>query len=232
MTVEAPSYLGPVAYRLRTGKTPGVVFLHGYRSDMEGTKAVALDAWTQEWGCSYLRFDLRGHGLSTVDQPFSTLHLSDWLDDASKVLELTEGPQVLVGSSMGGWLALLLAKRFPDKVKAIIGVAAAPDFTRRLPDRGKMGPDGVHFGDDSFASHAFLEDGNALTLLHEPLNLSCPITLLQGKEDDVVPWQLAEAIKAQCAPDQCTIYYIQDGDHRLNRPEDLQILRTCVRFAF
>ncbi len=231
MTVEAPSYLGPIAYRQRGGTSPGVVFLHGYRSDMEGTKALMLDQATREWGCSYLRFDLRGHGLSRVDQPFSALHLSDWLDDASKALQLTEGPQVLVGSSMGGWLSLLLAKRFPDRVKAIIGVAAAPDFTLRLPERGKMGPDGVHFGDDSFASHAFLEDGNLLTLLDKPLDLHCPVTLLQGKDDDVVPWPLAEEIKAQCNPGQCTVYYIQDGDHRLNRPEDLQILRTCVRFA-
>jgi pimeloyl-ACP methyl ester carboxylesterase len=232
MTTPAPSYLGPVAYRKTDGQTPGIVFLHGYRSDMEGTKALALDEWTREWNHAYLRFDVRGHGLSQVDAPFRDLHLSHWLEDACNAFDrLTEGPQILVGSSMGGWLALLLAHEFPERVKHIVGVAAAPDFTHRLPDGGTRGEDGFHFGDDSFASDAFLEDGNALTLLHAPLELACNVTLLQGKEDDVVPWELAEAIKARLKPGQCTIYYIEDGDHRLNRPEDLALLKKAAETA-
>lgn len=226
--MEAPSFAGPMAYRQRRGANPGVIFLHGYRSDMEGTKAVMLDQWTREWGQSYLRFDLRGHGLSKVDPQFHELHLSDWLQDAETALNLTTGPQVLVGSSMGGWLSLLLAKRHPHRVKAIVGVAAAPDFTLRLPDRGTKVEGGVRFGDDSFATDQFLEDGNGLALLDQPLDLDCPIFLLQGKQDDVVPWQLAEAIKDRCDPMQCMIHYIKDGDHRLNRPEDLEILKAAV----
>lgn len=231
MTTPAPSYLDHVAYRQRAGQGgTGVLFLHGYKSDMEGTKAVALDRWAQEWDAPYTRFDMRGHGLSHVDTDFNDLFLSDWLDDAARVLnELAQGPQILVGSSMGGWLALLLAKRYPDKVKHVIGVAAAPDFSKRIPEgRGTRVDGGYTFGDASFASDAFLADGDALCVLDGPLNLSCDVTLLQGRLDDVVPWQVAEAIKARCEDGQCVIHYVEDGDHRLNCDTGLGILRTSV----
>lgn len=233
MTTPAPSFLGPIAYRKREGKGPGVVFLHGYRSDMQGTKALALDEWAEHWGRAYLRFDLSGHGLSDTGLPFRDLHLSRWLNDAVQAFDaLTEGPQVLVGSSMGGWLAFLLAKQFPDRVKHIIGVSAAPDFTKRLPQRGRLADGGVYFGDDSFASDAFLTDGNQLCVLDDALDIKCNVTLLQGKEDDVVPWQTAETIRKCLKPGQCEIIYIEDGDHRLNRPEDLALLKKAAEAAF
>lgn len=233
MSAPAPSFLGPIAYRRRDGQNPGIVFLHGYRSDMEGTKAVALDAWTQEWGKAYLRFDYRGHGLSQTETPFRDLQLSDWLDDACRAFDaLTEGPQIVVGSSMGGWLMFLLAQKFPDRVKHLIGVNAAPDFTKRLPDRGVRVEGGVNFGDDSFASDAMLVDGNRLCVLDAPMNIEAKVTLLQGKEDDVVPWQTAETIKSVLKPGQCEILYVPDGDHRLNRPEDLQLLKKAAEAAF
>ena len=230
MDAPAPSFLGNIAYRKRDGKSPGIVFLHGYRSDMEGTKALALDEWTAAWGHSYLRVDLRGHGLTKTEEAFRDLHLSDWLDDAARAFdELTQGPQIVIGSSMGGWLAFLLAKKFPQRVAHIIGVNAAPDFTKRLPQRGRRVEGGVAFGDDSFASDAFLEDGNRLCVLGGAMNIEAKVTLLQGKEDDVVPWQTAEAIKNVLRPGQCAIVYVPDGDHRLNRAEDLDLLKKTVK---
>ena len=227
------SYLDHIAYHQHEGEKPGVVFLHGYRSDMEGTKAIALESWAREWGCQYTRFDVRGHGLSRVPQDFKDLHLSHWLDDASRVLhELTRGPQILVGSSMGGWLSLLLAQRFPERIKHIVGVAAAPDFTKRIEKGGIRTEGGYYFGGDSFASDAFIADGNHLCLLHKKLDVQCKVTLLQGKEDDVVPWALAQEIKNVLQPDQCEIIYIEDGDHRLNRPEDLEILKKTTQAIF
>lgn len=231
---DAPQFLDHIAYRKQDGATPGIVFLHGYRSDMFGTKAVELDKWTREWGGHYLRFDMRGHGESVVDRPFAELHLSDWFDDCQRVLtELTEGPQILVGSSMGGWMALLLARAFPERVKHIVGVACAPDFTKRIPQRGVKVEGGYRFGDDSFATDAFIEDGNRLCLLDNGMmDVHCPVTLLQGKEDDVVPWQLAESIKAHLPDGQCEIVYLEKGDHRLNCPEGLAALKKATRAAF
>lgn len=227
--MSQPSFLDHIAYQQIKGTTPGVIFLHGYRSDMEGTKAIALQDWQAEWGNQYTRFDVSGHGLSQIDQPFHELHLSHWLDDAARVLnELTTGPQILVGSSMGGWLSLLLAQNFPDRIKHIVGVAAAPDFTKRIPQRSQIVEGGYKFSDDSFATHDFINDGNEHALLHKKLDLQCNVTLLQGKEDDVVPWTLAEEIKGILQPNQCEIIYIDDGDHRLNRPEDLAILKRSV----
>lgn len=235
MTTPAPScppdYLDHIAYRRRAGQgRTGILFLHGYKSDMEGTKALALDNWAAGWNAPYTRFDMRGHGLSRISRSFEDLFLSDWLDDAARVLnELTAGPQILVGSSMGGWLALLLARRYPDKVRHVIGVAAAPDFSKRIREnRGTRVEGGFRFGDDSFASDAFLDDADALCILDAPLDVSCPVTLLQGKLDDVVPWPVAEAIKAQCAKGQCDVHYIDDGDHRLNCEAGLAYLKKSV----
>ncbi len=231
--MDTPSFLDHIAYRRHDGTGPGLIFLHGYRSDMFGTKAVALEDWAKEWGTHYVRFDMRGHGESMVDKPFSELYLSNWFEDCARVLnELTTGPQILVGSSMGGWMALLLARHFPERVRHVVGVAAAPDFTLRLPERGYVTEHGVHFGDDSFATHDFLADGNKITVLQTELDLKCNVTLLQGKEDDVVPWPLAEEIKSHLKPGQCDILYIEDGDHRLNRPDDLAVLKKAVQNAF
>lgn len=231
--MTAPSYLDRIAYRRHDGAQPGIMFLHGYRSDMEGTKALALELWSQERGHAYIRFDMRGHGESKVDEPFSELLLSQWFEDCARVLqELTKGPQIVVGSSMGGWMALLLAKRYPDRVKHMIGVAAAPDFTKRLAQTGTIAPEGVYFGGDSFASHKFIADGNQIAVLDTPMDLRCSVTLLHGKQDDVVPWQLAETIKNNLKPGQCEIVYIENGDHRLNCPEGLAALKKAVETAF
>jgi pimeloyl-ACP methyl ester carboxylesterase len=214
---------------------PGVVFLPGFRSDMQGAKALALREHCLARGRALLRFDYSGHGES--DGRFGDGTIGQWADDAIAVLDaLTEGPQVLVGSSMGGWIALLLARARPERVAALVGIAPAPDFTETLmwpafteAQRAQILSDGVihlpsQYGEPTPVTRALIEDGRRHLLLRAPIPIACPVRILQGMRDPDVPWEHALKLVDALAAEDVRLHLIKDGDHRLSRPEDLRLL--------
>ncbi len=229
-----------IAYHCSEGAAPGVVFLGGLRSDMTGTKATAPEAACTAAGRAFVRFDYFGHGRSTG--AFTDGTIGRWRDDALAVLdELTVGRQVLVGSSMGGWIMLLAALARPQRIHALVGVAAAPDFTEDLmwdryddATRRVLATDGVYreaspYDDEPTpVTMQLIDDGRKNLLLRGPIPITCPVRLLHGKADAEVPWatsiRLAEALQS---PD-VTISLAKGGDHRLSEPGDLARLMAAV----
>ncbi len=222
------------------GNKPGVVFLGGFRSDMGGTKAVFLEAWAKRTGRGFLRFDYTGHGDSSG--AFETLGIGEWAQDAvDAVSALTEGPQILVGSSMGGWISLLLAKRMPERVAGLVGIAAAPDFTEDSMWAGfddRQREQLIHDGrvelpseyDDGpyVITRHLIEDGRENLVLREPLPLGFPVRLLHGTADvDVqmsVPLRILD--HADCADLRLT--FVKDADHRFSSPDCLDLIVETV----
>lgn len=228
---------GPaLAYRHRLGAGPAIVFLPGYMSDMEGGKAQALDAWAQASGRAMLRLDYSGNGAS--EGRFEDGTLASWRDDALLLIDsLIEGPVILAGSSMGGWLALLIALARPEKVAGLVGIAAAPDFTDwgfTDADKALLATEGrivepTPYGDQPYVTTlAFWESGQALRLLGGEIAISCPVRLLQGQEDRDVPWQTALRIAQRLRSSNVQTLLIKDGDHRLSRDADIALLIRTV----
>jgi pimeloyl-ACP methyl ester carboxylesterase len=225
-----------LAYQHRAGRGPTILFLPGYMSDMAGGKASALDAWAQAQGRSMLRFDYGGCGLSGGAFEDQTLRL--WLDDALAMIDrVAQGPLVLVGSSMGGWLMLLAALERPARVAGLIGIAAAPDFTAwgfteeqklAILRDGRIEEPSAYGEAPIVTTRAFWESGEALRLTHAPIAIDCPVRLLHGQEDKDVPWawslQLARLLRS--ADVQMNI--VKDGDHRLSRERDIALLIATV----
>jgi len=210
-----------IAYRLRDGSSPTLVFLPGYASDMDGAKALAVDAFAGERGLAMLRLDYSGTGSS--GGRFEDGTLASWLEEALALVDrLTSGPLILVGSSMGGWLALHVALLRPGRVQALVGIAAAPDFT----DWG--------FADGEAAerqglARGFWQSGQQLLLLDQEIVLDCPVRLLHGERDEEVPLEIAfRTMRALRSADvQLTIF--KGGGHRLSAPHEIEaILRTVV----
>jgi len=232
-----------LAYREITGNRPTVVWLGGFHSDMAGTKAQVLADQARATGGGYLRFDYFGHGES--DGAFEDGTISRWREDALAVIDaLTEGPLVLVGSSMGGWLACLAAIARPDRVKALVLVAPAPDFTETLmaPElseeaRAAIARDGrwirpSEYDDGGYPiTRDLLEDGARWSILPGPVPIDVPVRVLQGGADPDVPWthalELANALKSE----DVVFTLVKDGDHRLSRPQDLERLVAAVAEA-
>jgi pimeloyl-ACP methyl ester carboxylesterase len=220
------------------GRAPTVVFLPGFGSDMAGEKATTLAAHCAAAGRAMLRLDYSGHGVS--GGAFTEGSIGRWADDARCVIDrLIDGKMVLVGSSMGGWIALLLARAQPDRIAGIVGIAAAPDFTERMwqnmtvDDRTTLGRDGVlvspsKYGDPYRITTGLIEDGRRHLLLGAPIPLGCPVRLLHGQQDADVPWQLALSIAEHLASTEVQVTLVKDGDHRLSRPQDLVLLRRTV----
>ena len=224
-----------LAYRHRAGRGPTILFLPGYASDMEGTKAVALDAWAEREGRAMLRFDYAGCGAS--DGAFEPQTLATWRGDVLAMIdEVIEGPVLLVGSSMGGWLMLLAALARPDRVAGLVGIAAAPDFTfwgfsqdqkMEILREGRI-EEPSPYGDPVVTTRAFWESGEALRLLHGPIAIDCPVRLLHGQADADVPWQYSlELMKLLRSADVQTAF-VKDGDHRLSRGRDVALLIATV----
>jgi pimeloyl-ACP methyl ester carboxylesterase len=228
-----------LAWAQQEGADPTVVFLPGFRSDMTGDKATALAAFCAERGQAMLRFDYSGHGAS--GGRFEDGTIGRWTDDALTVIDRqTEGPLVLVGSSMGGWIALLAAIARPDRVAALIGIAAAPDFTEALmwqamtfEQRATLMRDGVlerpsQYGEPYPITRALIEDGRTRLLLNAPIALDCPVRLLHGQDDPDVPWEMTLRIAEQVTSRDVQVILVKDGDHRLSRPRDLALLRRTI----
>jgi hypothetical protein len=228
-----------LAWRRVAGQGPTVVWLGGFRSDMAGTKAQALADWALANERAYLRFDYFAHGESSGD--FAQGTITRWRADALAVLEeLVEGPAVLVGSSMGGWIACLAALAHPAQIQAMVLVAPAPDFTEKLmapgiPPEGRadLEATGVwrrpsQYGDPYPITRNLLEDGARWSILDSEVAIEVPVRILQGGEDPDVPWrhalELAQAIKSR----DLVFTLVKDGDHRLSRPEDIQRLIRAV----
>jgi pimeloyl-ACP methyl ester carboxylesterase len=224
-----------LAWARQDGKSPTVVFLPGFHSDMTGDKATALAAFCAECGQAMLRFDYSGHG--TSGGRFEDGTISRWTDDALAMIDRqTDGPLILVGSSMGGWIALLAALVRPGRVAALVGIAAAPDFTEALmwpamtlEQRATLERDGVvhrpsQYGDPTPITRALIEDGRARLVLTGRIQLDCPVRLLHGQNDPDVPWRMALRIAERVSSNDVQVILVKDGDHRLSRPQDLSLL--------
>ena len=224
-----------LAWSLVPGVAPTTVFLPGFRSDMQGAKALAVAAECTRRGTACLRLDYSGHGAS--GGAFTDGTIGQWVDDAALIIDrCAPGPLVLVGSSMGGWIALLLALRLGTRVVALIGIAAAPDFTETLmwdammpAERTSLIDQGVllqpsEYGEPVPITHGLITEGRQHLLLGGPIALICPVRLLHGQADPDVPWETALALARQLQSPDVQIVLVKDGDHRLSRPEDLALL--------
>lgn len=241
MQSNAPDFLARpdglrLAYRLRKGRGPTIVFLPGYMSDMEGGKAVALDAWAEAEGRAFLRLDYAGCGAS--EGRFEDGTLVSWRDDVLWLVDrLTDGPLVLVGSSMGGWLMLLVALARRERVAALVGVAAAPDFTdwgfseadkARLLADGRLLEPSAYSDTPTITTRAFWESGEAHRLLDAAIPLHCSVRLLHGQADPDVPWDVALRLAKALESSDVHVSLIKDGDHRLSRDQDIALLIRAV----
>jgi pimeloyl-ACP methyl ester carboxylesterase len=239
-----------LAVRKQAGTAPGIFWLGGFKSDMRGTKAEALAAHAAKSGRACVRFDYSGHGES--GGRFEDGTISSWLEDSEAVFTReTRGPQIIVGSSMGGWVALLLARALtqrPAEERRIAGlalIAPAPDFTealmwnefspevkREIEEMGFWQRPSA-YGEDAYPiTRALIEDGRKHLLLHKPIELGCPVRILQGVKDPDVPFAHAMKLVSCLAQDDVVLTLIKDGDHRLSRPEDIErLLRTVDELA-
>ena len=236
-----------IAVRVRAGSEPGLFWLGGFNSDMRGTKALALDAWAAEHGRACVRFDYSGHGES--GGTFIEGTIGGWLAEGVAVFEqFCRGPQVVIGSSMGGWMALLLARAIANreaasaKLAGLVLIAPAPDFTEQLmwnsfsdEVREEITAKGVwmrpsEYGDGAPypITRALIEEGRNHLLLGSAIEVGCPVRILQGAQDPDVPWQHAFALAHRLPAEDVVLTMIQDGDHRLSRPQDIARIMAAV----
>lgn len=225
-----------LAYHHTIGTGPTILFLPGYASDMQGGKALALEAWARESGRAFLRFDYGGCGQS--EGAFADQTLAGWLDDTLAMIDAAvEGPVVLVGSSMGGWLMLLAARARPSRVVGLVGIAPAPDFTdwgftadekMTLLRTGKLERPNPYGPEPTLYTRAFWSSGEAHRVLNGAIPFEGPVRLLQGQRDPDVPWHHAPHLAAQLASADVQTWLVKDGDHRLSRPQDIALLIRAV----
>lgn len=218
------------------GSGPTIVFLPGYASDMSGSKAVAIDAWARETGRACLRFDYAGCG--TSGGAFADQTLESWRDDALAVIDAaTAGPLVLVGSSMGGWIMLLIALARPERVTAMVGIAAAPDFTdwgftpeqkAVIQAEGRLAEPSIYSPEPTITTRSFWESGEANRLLGAPIDIPVPARLIHGQRDPDVPWEHSLKLTGLLRSDEVQTILIKDGDHRLSRPQDISLILKAI----
>lgn len=223
-----------LAISRRDGAGPAIVFLPGYASNMQGTKAAALDEWAVRTGRAFVRFDYRGCGASPG--MFAEQGLENWFADALSVIDSTEGPVLLVGSSMGGWLMLWCAMTRPARVVGLVGIAAAPDFTdwgfseaektQLMAGHDLMQPS--IYGEPMLTTARFWSSGQAMRLPKGEVAIDCPVRLLHGQVDDDVPWRNALDLAAQLRSADVQVTLVKDGDHRLSRPQDIALLVATI----
>ena len=250
VTIESPPPKRTIAVRAREGKSnnkgAGLFWLGGFKSDMKGTKAQALDRWAQAQGRACVRFDYSGHGESGGD--FNDGTIGAWLEESIEVYRrFVQGPQVVVGSSMGGWLALLLAQRLRKSkggspIAGMVLIAPAVDFTeelmwkrftpeikRELEDTGVWARPSQYSPEPYLVTRQLIEEGRKHLLLGGLIETGCPVRILQGVEDPDVPWQHAVELTSRLASDDVVLTLVKDGDHRLSRPEDIERMIQAVK---
>jgi pimeloyl-ACP methyl ester carboxylesterase len=246
LTLESPPPPCRIAVRMREGKSPGLFWLGGFKSDMKGTKAQALDQWAERQGRACLRFDYSGHGESGGD--FKQGTIGRWLEESLAVYtRFAQGPQVVVGSSMGGWLALLLAARLRQlkesaPLAGMVLIAPAVDFTeelmwkqfsdsikREIEDKGVWLRPSEYDEGPYPITKGLIEDGRKHLMLGGLIEPGCPVHILQGVKDPDVPWRHAVELVARFSRDDVVLTLIKDGDHRLSRPEDIERLIAAVK---
>lgn len=229
-----------LAYVKTPGREPGVMFLTGFKSDMTGSKALALEEFCRERGQAYLRFDYTGHGQSSGE--FEEGCIGAWLQDACDAFDrLTQGPQIIVGSSMGGWIALLLALSRKERVAGLVGIAAAPDFTeelvwqaftpaqqRELMEKDRVAVPNCYEGDPYIITKQLVEEGRNHLLLQDKIPIVCPVRLLHGTKDEDVPWQVSARLLEKLESADARLTLIKDAGHRLSEPEQLELLCEAV----
>ena len=230
-----------IAYHAARGKTPGVMFFTGFKSDMTGDKALALEEYCLTKGQAFIRFDYQGHGQSSGE--FLDGCIGEWAADAMTVLdELTQGPQVLVGSSMGGWIMLLTALARPKRIAGLLGLAAAPDFTEDLMMAGFSEEQREALNKDGFVDlpncyddqepyrimKKLIEDGSNQRVLTGEINLDIPVRLIHGLKDEDVPWHTSQKISEQLTSNDVEVTFVKNGDHRLSTPHDLSRLTRTL----
>jgi len=229
-----------IAYHRHEGKGPGIVFFGGFMSDMEGTKAVALQDWARGQGRGFLRFDYSGHGQSSG--AFSDGCIGDWAQDAQAVItQLTEGAQILVGSSMGGWISAILTREIPDKIAGIVGIASAPDFTEDsmwadfTPEqRAELAEKGQillpsDYDDPYTITHRLITDGRENLVLRAPLPMPFPVRFLQGTADADVDVDVAMRLLHHAEGDDIRLTLVKGADHRFTTPDCLRLIEEAVQ---
>jgi pimeloyl-ACP methyl ester carboxylesterase len=245
IVVESPGSSRTIAVRTREGKSPGLFWLGGFKSDMKGTKAEALDSWAAEQGRGCVRFDYSGHGESGGD--FREGTIGGWLEESLAVYRAyAKGPQILIGSSMGGWIALLLAKRLREiagvsPLAGMVLIAPAVDFTeelmwknfspairREIEEKGEWLRPSEYSEGPYPITRKLIEDGRNHLMLGGLIEPGCPVHILQGVHDPDVPWGHAVELVSRLARDDVVLTLIKDGDHRLSRPEDIERLIAAV----
>ncbi|MEM8850476.1 MAG: alpha/beta hydrolase [Pseudomonadota bacterium] len=228
-----------IAYHRTTGTGPGIVFLGGFKSDMNGSKAVALEAWAKAEGRAYLRLDYSGHGIS--DGTFEAGCIGDWHQDALAVIaQATKGPQILVGSSMGGWISLLIARDHPEHVAALVTIAAAPDFTEdgfwagftedqrlELFEKGRV-PIPSDYGEPYIITQHLIEEGRHRLVLRDPLALPVPIRMLQGAADAEVSTQTALRLLDHIDSPDMRLTLVDGADHRFSDEVCLRLIEQSI----
>jgi pimeloyl-ACP methyl ester carboxylesterase len=246
LTIRSSPLDRTIAVRTREGKSPGLFWLGGFKSDMKGTKAEALDRWAESEGRACVRFDYSGHGESGGE--FTEGTIGRWLEESLAVYtRLTQGPQILIGSSMGGWLALLLARALAGRkdaasIAGMVLIAPAVDFTEELmwkefsdATRREIEQNGFWmrpsaYGEESYPiTHGLIEDGRKHLLLGGLIETRCPVHILQGVQDPDVPWRHAVELVSRFSRDDVVLTLIKDGDHRLSRLEDIERLIVAVK---
>ncbi len=243
MTQNDPSYFislqgRKLAYHLTDGEGPTVVFLGGFKSDMGGTKAVHLEAWAKDEGRAFLRFDYSGHGESS--EAFTDGCIGDWFEDAVAAIGLIEGPVVLVGSSMGGWISLLVARKMPDKVAGLVTIAAAPDFTEDsmwagfdAAQKAQLAEDGQialpsDYGEPYIITQRLIVDGRDQLVLRAPLDLPFPVRFLQGTADADVDTSVALRLLDHATGPDMRLTLVDGADHRFSDQACLDLITTAV----
>jgi pimeloyl-ACP methyl ester carboxylesterase len=245
LTIGIGEVARDIAVRCREGGSPGLFWLGGFKSDMRGTKAEALDKWGAEHGRAVTRFDYSGHGESGGS--FTDGTISRWLEESLAVYQaFCTGPQVVVGSSMGGWLALLLARELKAHADAaplagMVLIAPAADFTeelmwkkfdaevkREIKLKGAWSRPSEYSSEPYVITRRLIEDGRKHLLMDGVVETGCPVRILQGVQDPDVPWQHAAELVSRFVSDDVVFTLIKDGDHRLSRPEDIERLLAAV----
>lgn len=229
-----------LAYDQTEGDGPGVVFLGGFRSDKEGTKALYLEDWARRRRRAFLRFDYSGHGQSSGD--FLDGCVGDWAEDAAAIIaNLTDGPQILVGSSMGGWISLLIAREMPQRVAGLVTIAAAPDFTedgvwaslddsgrRQLLTEGRVDQPSEYSDEPYVITRRLIEDGRKRLVLRSPLPLPFPTRFLQGTDDEDVDISVALQLLNHADGDDMRLTLVKGADHRFSDPDCLALIVHAI----